>query len=230
MKKALSTLALGALAASSSSAAEIIVASNITTSTTWTANNTYNIQTQIYVEPGATLTIQAGTVIASDTNVGGSIAVAKGAQIFVLGESGNPVIFTSKADVATWTNGDPKTGTWRESANEWGNITIMGDAYIAENAVPTNTASPNGSNYANMEGLQPPAGSTIAQYGGANDDDDSGTLNYMSLRYGGKVIGLNNELNGLSLGGIGRGTDIDFVEIMNNVDDGIEIWGGTVNL
>ena len=55
MKKALSTLALGALAASSSSAAEIIVASNITTSTTWTANNTYNIQTQIYVEPGATL-------------------------------------------------------------------------------------------------------------------------------------------------------------------------------
>ncbi|MBL6757082.1 MAG: hypothetical protein ISQ11_11775 [Planctomycetes bacterium] len=230
MKKALSTLALGALAASSSSAAEIIVASNITTSTTWTANNTYNIQTQIYVEPGATLTIQAGTVIASDTNVGGSIAVAKGAQIFVLGKSGNPVIFTSKADVATWTNGDPKTGTWRESANEWGNITIMGDAYIAENAVPTNSASPNGSNYANMEGLQPPAGSTIAQYGGANDDDDSGTLNYMSLRYGGKVIGLNNELNGLSLGGIGRGTDIDFVEIMNNVDDGIEIWGGTVSL
>ena len=230
MKKALSTLALGALVASTSNAAEIIVASNITTSTTWTADNTYNIQTQIYVEPGATLTIQAGTIIASDTNIGGSLAVAKGAQLFVLGESGNPVIFTSKADVATWTNGDPKTGTWREAANEWGNITIMGDAYIAENAVPTNSASPNGSNYANMEGLQPPAGSTIAQYGGGNDDDDSGSLNYMSLRYGGKVIGLNNELNGLSLGGIGRGTDIDFVEIMNNVDDGIEIWGGTVSL
>ncbi len=230
MKKALSTLALGALAASSSSAAEIIVASNITTSTTWTANNTYNIQTQVYVEPGATLTIQAGTVIASDTGVGGSLAVAKGAQLFVLGESGNPVIFTSKADVATWVGGDPKTGTWRESANEWGNITIMGDAYISENAIPSNSPEPKGSNYGNMEGLQPPAGSTIAQYGGGNDDDDSGTLNYVSLRYGGRVIGLNNELNGLSLGGIGRGTDIDFVEIMNNVDDGIEIWGGTVNL
>ena len=81
-----------------------------------------------------------------------------------------------------------------------------------------------------MEGLQPPAGSTIAQYGGGNDDDDSGTLDYVSIRYGGRVVGLNNELNGLSLGGIGRGTDIDFVEIMNNVDDGIEIWGGTVNL
>ena len=230
MKKALSTLAIGALAASPSTAAEIIVSSNITTSTTWTADNTYNIQNQIYVEPGATLTIEAGTVVASDTGVGGSLAVAKGAQIFVLGESGNPVIFTSKADLETWTNGDPKTGTWRESANEWGNITIMGDAFISENAVPANTASPNGSNYGNMEGLQPPAGSTIAQYGGGNDDDDSGTLNYVSLRYGGKVLGLNNELNGLSLGGIGRGTDIDFVEIMNNVDDGIEIWGGTVNL
>ena len=66
--------------------------------------------------------------------------------------------------------------------------------------------------------------------GGGNDDDDSGTISYLSLRYGGKVVGLTNELNGLSLGGIGRGTDIHHVDIMNNVDDGVEIWGGTVNL
>jgi hypothetical protein len=59
-----------------------------------------------------------------------------------------------------------------------------------------------------MEGLQPPTGEEFRSlYGGGNDDDDSGSINYLSLRYGGKVIGLANELNGLSLGGIGRETD-----------------------
>ncbi|MEM8710939.1 MAG: hypothetical protein AAGG01_08310, partial [Planctomycetota bacterium] len=237
VKTLLTTFSIGAMTAGVANAAEILFTADIAVSTTWTADNTYNLQDQIYVLPGATLTIEPGTVIASDTNVGGSLAVTKGAMIMALGEAGAPVIFTSKADVATWapdashpTGGDPRTGTWREAANEWGNLTIMGDAYIAENAIPTNSAAPNAGNFANMEGLQPPAGSTIGQYGGGNDDDDSGVLNYVSFRYGGRVIGLNNELNGLSLGGIGRGTDIDHVEIMNNVDDGIEIWGGTVNL
>ena len=55
-------------------------------------------------------------------------------------------------------------------------------------------------------------------------------MTYCSFRYGGLVIGLANELNGLSLGGVGKETTIDHMEIMNNVDDGIEIWGGTVNL
>jgi hypothetical protein len=67
-------------------------------------------------------------------------------------------------------------------------------------------------------------------YGGGDDLDSSGTFSYVSLRYGGKVIGLGNELNGLSLGGIGKETVIDHIEIYNNVDDGIEIWGGNVNL
>ncbi|MCG8430749.1 MAG: hypothetical protein MJA29_06235, partial [Candidatus Omnitrophica bacterium] len=62
------------------------------------------------------------------------------------------------------------------------------------------------------------------------DDDDSGAIHYLSLRYGGKVKDVADELNGMSLGGVGRATDIDHVEVMNNVDDGIEIFGGTVNL
>jgi hypothetical protein len=82
-----------------------------------------------------------------------------------------------------------------------------------------------------MEGLTAAfPGDPNVLYGGGNDDDDSGTISYVSLRYGGKVVGLNVELNGLSLGGVGRGTDIHHVDIMNNVDDGIEVWGGTVNL
>jgi hypothetical protein len=204
-----------------------MVTADITTSTTWTANNTYNLQNQIYVRSGATLTIEAGTIIASDTGVGGSLAVARGSQIFVLGTKEKPVIMTSKGDVATWTDG-PRTGSWREAQNEWGNLTIMGSAYISENAIGTNTSTCNAANVADMEGLT--NGPSTDRYGGGNDNDDSGTIKYVSLRYGGKRIGLNNELNGLSLGGIGRGTDIHHIDIMNNVDDGIEIWGGTVNI
>jgi hypothetical protein len=226
-------LATGAiiLCASGASAAEILVTQNIATSTTWTADNTYNLQQQIYVLPGATLTIEPGTIIASTANLGGSLAVTRGARIFARGTQENPIIFTSKADVATWTDGNPKTGTWRAVCNEWGNLTIMGRAYISENAVTSNTATFNANNIAAMEGLiGSSANDPNVLYGGGNDDDDSGSLSYVSFRYGGRVIGLNNELNGLSLGGIGRQTVIDHMEIMNNVDDGIEIWGGTVNL
>lgn len=215
----------------------IPVTADIAVSTTWTSNNIYDLQAQVYVLPGATLTIEAGTVIAtsvipgSNPPSGGSLAVTRGARIFVLGTETRPVIMTSAADRATWSGGNPRTGTWREAANEWGNLTIMGSAYIAEDAVAGNTATFNANNVGVMEGLTAQfPGDTRVLYGGGNDDDDSGSISYLSIRYGGRVIGLNNELNGLSLGGVGRATDIHHVEIMNNVDDGIEIWGGTVNL
>jgi hypothetical protein len=234
MKYSLFTATAGALIAGSAFAqTPINVSSDITTSTTWTANNVYNLTQQIHVRNNATLTIEAGTVIAStpSTNGSGALAVTRGAQIHVLGTERKPVVFTSTNDTATWTGGDPKTGTWRQAANEWGNLTIMGQAYIAENAVVSNSATPSATNIAAMEGLvEQFAGDPSVLYGGGNDDDDSGTIKYCSFRYGGRVLGLTNELNGLSLGGIGRNTTIHHVEIMNNVDDGIEIWGGTVNL
>ncbi len=215
------------------SAQEILVTQDITTSTTWTSNNRYNLQRQIYVTNGATLTIEAGTVVASTATIngGGSLAVTRGSQIFVQGTDKRPVIMTSTADFATWTGGNPKTGTWRESANEWGNLTLMGRGYISENVVAANTPTPNANNIATMEGLIAGfPGDQRVLYGGGNDNDDSGSISYLSLRYGGRVIGLTNELNGMSLGGIGRDTAIHRIEIMNNVDDGVEIWGGTVNL
>lgn len=231
-------LAAGALAGGTAQADEILVSSDINTSTTWTSDNTYNLQDQIFVLPGATLTIEAGTVIASTTDLGGSLAVTRGAQIFVEGTATKPVIFTSKADVATWdadpshpTGGNPFTGTWREAANEWGNLTIMGRAYISEDATPGNTPAPSSSNVAPMEGLEPDASNpTKTLYGGGNDNYDAGSISYVSFRYGGRVIEQQNELNAISLGGIGRGTDIHHVDIMNNVDDGIEIWGGTLDM
>jgi hypothetical protein len=236
-------LTAGIALASASNAAVVQVNSNISTSTTWTNNNVYRLQQQIYVLPGATLTIEPGTVIASTTNVGGSLAVTRGAKIIANGTQNDPIIFTSTADVATWANmpshptgKNPKTGTWREAINEWGNLTIMGRAYVSNGPgspqfVAGNTATFNPNNVAPMEGLVAAfPGDPNVLFGGGDDNDDSGTLKYVSLRYGGKVVALNNELNGLSLGGIGRETDIHHVDIMNNVDDGIEVWGGTVNL
>ena len=225
--------------AGAAKAATVEVSSNISSSKTWTADNVYKLKKQIYVLPGATLTIEAGTVVASDPDDAGSLAVARGAKIYVNGTKDNPVIMTSTDDVATWTpdsshpsGGNPKTGTWREGANEWGNLTIMGKGLISAShygglQVGDNTKDPSGLNEKQMEGL---TDEDYSIYGGADDNDDSGSISYLSLRYAGKVVGLGNELNGLSLGGIGRETDIDHVEIMNNVDDGVEIWGGTVNL
>ncbi|MEZ5990239.1 MAG: hypothetical protein R3F30_14190 [Planctomycetota bacterium] len=219
------------LAGAASAQTKVDVSTNITTSTTWTPNNYYNLKKQIYVMPGATLTIKAGTQVISDTGVGGSLAVAKYGKIYVQGTAEEPVIMTSAADRATWTNNDPRTGKWREAANEWGNLTVMGDAFISEDATAGNTPTPHKGNNASMEGLVAEfPGDQKVLYGGGNDDDNSGSITYLSLRYGGKVVSLNNELNGLSLGGIGRGTDIHHIDIMNNVDDGVEIWGGTANL
>ena len=231
------------LIAGMSEAAVVLVAEDIASSTTWTSDNVYRLQDQVYVLPGATLTIEPGTVVASESGVGGSLAVSRGAKIFVNGTREHPVIMTSTSDVATWTpdpthpsGGDPKTGTWREAANEWGNLTLMGNGLISAShfdgqPVGNNTKFPTGLNEKQMEGLTAAfPGDPTVMYGGNDDNDDSGSISHLSIRYTGRVIGLGNELNGLSLGGIGRETDINYVEIMNNVDDGIEIWGGTVNL
>jgi len=221
-KKAMIAL-MGLTAAGIASAANIDVTSDITTSTKWTSNNVYNLTKQIFVRPGATLTINAGTRVESTANVGGSLAVSRGARIYVNGTKDAPVVMTSSND----------NGTPRIACNEWGNLTLMGKGLIAAStdahrSRPNNTKTPTGLNEVQMEGLTADGVNEVV-YGGADDNDDSGSIKYLSLRYGGKVIGLGNELNGLSMGGIGRETDVDYVDIFNNVDDGIETWGGAVN-
>ena len=131
-----------ALTVSSVALAENIdVVDDIVTSETWTADNVYNLTTQIYVRPGATLTIQGGTRVVSTATANGSgaLCVTNGAQLFVNGDSNAPVVMTSNLD----------DGTWRASCNEWGNLTICGDAYIGFDGVtnsggfPGNTLAPS---------------------------------------------------------------------------------------
>ena len=226
-KMLLLTAVIGITVVGATVAEEILVKDDISTSTTWTSSNVYNLQKQVYVLPGASLTIEAGTLVQSTAGLGGSLAVCRGAKIYVNGTQDKPVIMTS-------TNDNLKS--WHEGCNEWGNLTVMGKGLICAShyggvAVGNNTKTPTGLNEKQMEGLTAAsAGDPNVMYGGNDDNDDSGSIHYLSLRYGGKVVALANELNGLSLGALGRETEIDHVEIMNNVDDGIEIWGGTVNL
>ena len=215
----------GLFAAGVAGAADVDVDSNITTSETWTSDNVYHLKDVIYVKPGASLTIEAGTkVVGYDAAELGqadssALVVTRGGQIFANGTADNPIVMTSNHD----------DGTWRPANSEWGNLTILGEAIIAE---ATNTGgavagSQDGTCWDNMEGLGTSADS---EYGGNDDDDYSGVVRYVSLRFGGSVVGPADELNGLSLGGIGSETVFDHVEIMNNVDDGIEIWGGCPQL
>jgi hypothetical protein len=143
------------------------------------------------------------------------------------------------------------SGEWRPAANEWGSLAILGEGIIsasefdvggdgtveqvgpATDGSAENPDKPLGTAQKQMEGTTVPGGpegdADDVRYGGANDNDSSGVIKYLSLRYGGDVLGEGNELNGMSMGGVGRGTDVHHVEVMNNVDDGIETWGGTVN-
>ncbi len=224
-----------------------VAAGNHTVSEHWTtAGNPYRLKGAVYFTNASTVTIDPGVIIASLVADGGQLNITRGSQIIANGTSTNPIILTSTRDVHTWTGttdagqddpaqvpGDPKTGVWRATSNEWGTICLMGQGYISANnhgGTTTNVPHPDANNTATMEGLlaQFP-GDTRVLYGGGNDDDSSGSLSYVSLRYGGKVIGFNNELNGLSVGGVGRNTTIQYIDIMNCVDDGIETWGGTVN-
>jgi len=199
MKKLALIALMGMVATGVAAADDVDVTENITVSTVWTANNVYHLKAVIYVEPGASLTIQPGTLIRGNDE--SALVVAKGAQIFAMGTKNRPIIMTSEEDDLV---------TWRASCEEWGNLTIMGDALISATMDGDGTGEPDGTDTAQMEGLVARfEGDTLPIYGGANDDDDSGVIQYVSLRYGGHVVSIANELNGMSLGGVGRGTDMD---------------------
>lgn len=173
---------------------------------------------------GVTLTIQPGVTVAG-VGLNSVLVVPRGNRLVADGTQAQPIIFTSGQDVgnpaATPTrapfageaDADPFTA-------EWGGIVINGRAPINTCNVAAQTAT----NFCQTEGE---GGSGL--YGGPLAADDSGTLRFVQVRYAGQIFSATNELNGIAFQGVGTGTDIEFLQVHNGADDGIEFFGGTVN-
>lgn len=226
MKRTIALLS-ALVACASNYAAEISVAANISTDTVWTSDNTYILDAQVYVIDGASLTIEPGTVIkgAALVDSASALIVTRGAKIFAVGTSSDPIVFTAEAD--------PLDGSLDESNTQlWGGVIILGAAPINSESRGTEgdlSADPQTPTVDNIEGLANSDDNTWTEFGGLDPEDNSGIFRYVSIRFGGSVIGANNEINGLTMGGVGRGTLIEFVEVFANKDDGFEWFGGTVD-
>ncbi len=191
---------------------------NSTGTTTWTSDNIYLLDGYVFVGDGETLTIEPGTVVKGlpgQQALASALIVTRGGSINAAGTAAAPIIFTSSEDQIQ--NATEYVGNLGTEVGRWGGVIILGSA-------SGNNAS-NGNQ--NVEGI--PATIGLGVYGGTADDDNSGTLTYCSIRHGGTFLEGNNEINGLTLAGVGSGTTIDFVEVFANFDDAIEWFGGTVN-
>ncbi len=193
----------------------VTVSANITVDTRWTANNTYLLSGPIYVNNNATLTIEPGTVIRGNKAVAGSaLVITKGAKLIANGTKNAPIVFTSSGGVGNRAIGD------------WGGIVILGKA---ANNLPANATAGTAAGIGNIEGLPVSADS---EYGGGatpNDNDNSGILKYVRIEFGGYAYQIDKEINGLTMGSVGRNTVIDYVQTSYTNDDSFEWFGGTVN-
>ncbi|MDR9410738.1 MAG: hypothetical protein RI573_17980 [Balneolaceae bacterium] len=205
-------------------ASEVLVSANITSDTTWETGKTYILGGRIAVEAGATLTIQGGVIVKGEAGTGANstaLLVARDATLNANGTADAPIIFTSVADeitpddVASGNFGSPNLDP--DIQGLWGGVIVLGNAPISASTSPTQ-----------IEGI--PTSDTNGLYGGDDPEDSSGSITYISIRHGGSNIGEGNEINGLTLGGVGTGTVVENVEIVANQDDGVEWFGGTVNV
>ena len=199
----------------------IRVASNITANTTWEKGKTYILGGRISVTSGATLTIQDGVVVKGEAGSGSNataLVIARGAKLNAEGTASSPIIFTTIADNIV--PGQIASPNLTPDLNGlWGGLLILGKAPISVAGDLTEKQ---------IEGIPP--SDTNGLYGGTDPADNSGTIKFVSVRHGGANIGEGNEINGITLGGVGSGTVIENVEVIGNQDDGIEWFGGTVNV
>ncbi|HMJ52576.1 MAG TPA: hypothetical protein VK540_10885 [Polyangiaceae bacterium] len=186
----------------------VTINDNITTDTTWTADNEYVLgyQKQIFVKNGATLTIQPGTTVLGDAS--SVLTVTRGSKLLAVGTKEKPIVFSSKQPAGQKTPGF------------WGGLIILGRA-------PVNVNKP-GSNEAVFEAFTSAADD--GKFGGDDPHDNSGILRYLRLEFGGFAYATDREFNNITLCGVGDGTAIDYVQTHHGRDDGIELFGGTVNV
>ncbi|MDP4630244.1 MAG: hypothetical protein NWQ44_01730 [Flavobacteriales bacterium] len=211
----------------------------LTSGASFTCQNTYILDKKIYIPSGQSLSIEPGTVIKGAANAvpaeATALVIERGGKLFAAGTESCPIVFTAAAD--------PMDGSYAISnIGKWGGVVILGRAtnnltlaangpYVPGGAGKLAVADGLGtiegfatSNTQDQYGVNLSAGETF------NDDDNSGVLKYVSIRHSGAILAVGAEINGLTLGSVGRGTTIEHLEIVSCADDNIEFFGGTVNL
>jgi hypothetical protein len=190
---------------------EEVLEGEITESRTLTADKTWLLKGLVSVKPGATLTIEKGTVIKGDNASKAILLIEAGAKIDAVGTPDEPIVFTSQAAEGEKAPGD------------WGGLILLGRA-------PINVKDSNGNPVQqSIEGILAAGVGTNSKYGGDDPNDSSGRLQYVRVEYTGVVIGNENEVNGVTFGGVGRGTIVDHVQVRQTLDDCFEFFGGTVD-
>ena len=178
-----------------------ILSGTISSNMTLDSSIEYLIQGTVIVDDGGVLNIPAGTTLKGDVNFTGSaIIVRQGGKIEAIGTAAQPIVFTSSNPVGSRTRGD------------WGGVVLNGRSlcnFPADECVGEGNSGP---------------------YGGTNLTDDSGQLSFVRIEYAGYEVSFGNELNGLTLNGVGSGTQLDHIQAHMGLDDGIEFFGGTVDL
>ena len=187
-----------------------LVDGHYTTNITLVNTKQYIIKGFVYMEKNTTITIQQGTIIYGDFNTKGTLIIQRGAQIIALGSPVSPIVFTSRKPAGQRATGD------------WGGVILLGRSGV-------NTVA--GGDSAAIEGLPPEV--LPAYYGGQprNDADNSGIMRYVRIEYAGiNLTGVSgNEINGLTMGGVGSGTTLEYIQVSFAGDDSFEWFGGTVN-
>ncbi len=197
---------------------EVNKAGILTADETWSGDSIYVLNGRVVVPAGVELTIEPGTIVKGKEGDGANastLIIAQGGVLNAQGTESAPIIMTSILDNIT-VGESAGTNLDQTDAGLWGGLIVLGYAPISADAAT-----------ALIEGL--PANETYAVYGGNDANDNSGTLEYISIRHGGTLIGDGNEINGLTLAGVGASTTVNHIEVVANIDDGIEFFGGTVN-
>ncbi|MBU2446510.1 MAG: T9SS type A sorting domain-containing protein [Bacteroidetes bacterium] len=180
-----------------------VIEGNINSNSYLTKSKKYLLRGFVNINPPATLTIQAGTIIYGEKSSKGTLIINRGAKIMAEGTASQPIVFTSQQPAGSRGPGD------------WGGIIITGNASIN---VPGGTAVIEGG-----------TGTIYGGGGSPNDNDNSGILKYIRIEFPGIAFLPDNEINGLTLGGVGRGTTIEHIQVSYSGDDTFEWFGGTVN-
>ena len=179
----------------------LTLSSDITTNTT--LSGTVLLQNKVYVTNGATLTILPGTIIRGDLSTQGTLIITKGCKIITDGTETQPIVFTSNEPVGNRAEGD------------WGGLVILGQAVNNQ---------PGG--IANIEGISP---TPNTEFGGNDDNDNSGSLKYVRVEFAGVPLAPNKEINGITFGSVGKSTEVDYIQVSFSGDDSFEWFGGTVD-